>query len=43
VDPDGLRAALEPGTGIRVVEVRTARAAAIDLDRRIRAAAAAAI
>lgn len=38
-----LRATLRAGSGLRVVEVRTDRAAAIDLDRRLRAAVAAAL
>ena len=40
---DELRKAIEPATGISVVEVRTDRAQAIELDRRIRAAALAAL
>jgi 2-succinyl-5-enolpyruvyl-6-hydroxy-3-cyclohexene-1-carboxylate synthase len=37
-DLAGLRAALAPAPGLRVVEVRTDRSRAVDLDARLRAA-----
>jgi 2-succinyl-5-enolpyruvyl-6-hydroxy-3-cyclohexene-1-carboxylate synthase len=42
-DLEGLRGALEPATGIRVVEVRTDRQQAVDLDRQLRSAVAQAV
>jgi 2-succinyl-5-enolpyruvyl-6-hydroxy-3-cyclohexene-1-carboxylate synthase len=42
-DPAGLRAALVPGPGVRVVEVRTDRSAARGVQARLRAAVAAAL